>query len=216
MKKLKALCAAIVLALAGSVAFAEYNATYSYTLGGGSFKLKDDSYSAKFGYGFSPFGIAINSTWFAGDATSSAFNIGFDLKFGVWLSGGYTIESVKADDWFNMGEYLSIGPAFRYCINAENIVRITPGLQLNIDESWYTGGGNGSAKMYDLAVAFSLDLAYQHFFTDKIGLNLGFDMDIPFAGIWWQEYRVSGYSSSIDASVGTGFLYRFLIGVTIR
>ena len=136
-------------------------------------------------------------------------------------TGGIDLD-ISSDDWIVIGEYFSLGPTFKFWMNEKNAFRLTPGVQLNLDEGFYTGNEKyvSSGKILDIKFALSLDLEYQHYFTDHVGLNLGFAADVPLVGAWSQSFEstVGGksYTSTTTATVGPGFYYNFLLGVVFR
>lgn len=208
----------IVGLLFSAMVFAEHQTTLNYSLGGYSVQLKGD-FDSKLTYGFQPFGLACSNQWFKNSEEPKRFDVGFDVKFGMWLSGGQKFDSTNSSDWFNVGEYISLGPVFRICANEKNFIFITPGLQGDFTQGFYTGDDVTSGKTLDLDLALSLDFAYRHWVNEHYGLNLGFDMDIPLAGYYNQSYTIVTTRSDTyyaDGSTGTGFAYRFLIGCSIR
>ena len=210
MKMLKVLCLTMCLFIAGMVsAFADSLTAINYSIGSNSYKLKDADITLE--YGFSPFGLNVNNFWYGGDG---AFHVGFDLSYGFWISTTQTYEDNTVDDWFNIGEYLSAGLGFLIDMGESNSFKLTPGVQLNIDEAFWTGSGNQT--MTDFYVAFSIDFAYQHYFSDWIGLNLGFDMDFPLAGGATTKTTYNGETYSDSDDIGGGFDYRFYAGIVLR
>ncbi|MBQ3826215.1 MAG: hypothetical protein II811_08800 [Spirochaetaceae bacterium] len=210
--KIKALVMTAVLLVASATgAFALRQTSINYSIGSSSFKVKDDdaNLDAKMEYGFSPFGLNVDNTWFFGGV--NMLQVGFDLDFGFWLSSGQKVDGENDSDWFNLGEYISIGPAFSLAIDMANALRFTPGLQMKIDEAF-----NSDYTWTDVYAAFSMDFAFQHFFSEDIGLNLGFDMDFPFAGTGTTKYSYKGKTYTNTVDIGSGFDYRIYGGVVFR
>lgn len=214
MRKLRELFLCAVLSVLGGHAFAARQTSVCYTLGGTKFKAGGDFEDVTISYGFSPFGIVCTNQWLGGADETGKFNVGFDLSFGLWASFSQERGGYESDDWVNIGEYLSIGPVFRYCIVNNNSILLTPGIQVNIDEGIYTGSVNW--KSIALSAAFSLDIAYRWWFSDTSGLTLGFGMDFPFVGTFMDGVTANGETYTRSGSVGSGFAYKILIGYSFR
>ncbi|MCR5081392.1 MAG: hypothetical protein K6B17_08610 [Treponema sp.] len=203
--------------LLSAAVFAERQTTLNYAIGGYSVDVKGD-FDAKLTYGFSPFGLACSNQWFK-DSAESKFNVGFDLKFGMWLSADQEFDDVNDSDWFNLGEYLSLGPVFRLCMDENNYIYLTPGAQIDLIQGFYTGSGVTSGKTIGFDFAFSLDVAYRHWFNEHFGLNLGLDLDVLIAGYYMQSYEMTTTTTTTytyDGPTGSGFAYRFLVGFSMR
>ena len=224
MKKFRGIVLGLAVAALGSLAFAEHEMALNYTLGGYFEKMRDGDFKDQtLNYKFSPFGLAATNQWIKANE-EKAVNVGFDLKVGMWLSIGqkWKANGVTTNDknWVNIGEYVAIGPVFRCRINEKNAFYITPGIQLNFEQDFYIGSGVTNCKAIGVEFAPSLDLAYRHWFTDRVGLNLGFDMDIPLIGYYGKSYNYwnGKYTDTVTqgSTTGVGFEYHFLVGIVLR
>ena len=218
MRKIRTLCMALVCAfVVCSGAFADQYFSASYSLGGTSFTLKDADVTSE---SFSPFGVDIANTWYTSSPVLGPFYVGFDLDLAVSISGGPTVDGNKVEDFLYFGEALTAGAAFRMDITDNDAVKLTPGLQMTLDQGIYLGNDVSELKVDNFYVALSLNAAYQHYFTSTMGINVGADVDIPLFGFQSTSgsYYAGGrkYSFSDSDSIGIGFNYRFFAGLAMR
>lgn len=180
------------------------------------------------------FGLESNFNFFFGK-NAGIFDVGLNLDVGFHaVTGKVKIKdnngnvSTNPDPFSGVGGFLSLGPVFRF--TPVNIVSVTliPGLQFGAD--WAVNNINKDYKeaFIDYNVAFSFNAAAKIWLLNKtgfhLGLNVGADVDIPFAGGRGYGYYSNvldwdwGYTGTgeYDPRYSTGVNFRIFVGIAFQ
>lgn len=171
-------------------------------------------------------------------SNAGIFDMGLNMDTGVHAITGKlkTTEnpggsSESNDPYAGVGVFLSLGPVFRFTFTNIFSLSLIPGLQAEFDVAGYEkteqGIKNGGGIM-DFSVAASINAAAKLWFVNvtgyHMGLNLGVDLDFPFAGIlgyfdWKGDPSTSSYSYTGEKGNGTyggGMNFRIFAGIAFQ
>ncbi|MCH5295919.1 MAG: DUF4339 domain-containing protein [Treponema sp.] len=212
IKKVKGFVCAAALCLAGQ-AVSAYEFNLNYLMGMNKIRTEEGN---SINYGFSPFGIGLDNTWWSKKA-KGIFVMGFDLDLMWGLSGAPFLDGTKLDSGFSMTESLSAGPAMAWDFG-KSMLRFTPGLQFTLDQGWgymIDSYQYGSFYSQDFFLALSLNVQYHYWFKDKLGINAGLDLDVPLFGS--VSMSMSGnYDSYGSSAVRPGIGFKIFAGLSFR
>ena len=123
--------------------------------------------------------------------SSKHFDVGLNVGEQVLV---YT-KDTELDTEYDLGYNASfiIGPAFRFNINNNNGIFVSPGLAFNIDYLLKEGTGNSAAIKFGCDVGFNIDAGYRLWLLNKDAFHFGID-----AGVQYTVSAGAGSISSLD------------------
>lgn len=111
--------------------------------------------------------------------SSKNFDVGLNVGEQVLV---YT-KDTELDTEYDLGYNVSfiIGPAFRFNINNNNGIFVSPGLAINIDYLLQEVTGNSAVITLGCDVGFNLDAGYRLWLLNKDAFHLGIDASVQYS-----------------------------------